>query len=71
MTVRRRREGGGADRFFLSTVLAGEHVGLREVEDGRWLVTFMQLDLGHYDSTTKHFEALGAEPQEVTTTESA
>lgn len=46
--------------FFLSAVLAGQRVGVREVEDGRWLVSFMQFDLGHYDCRTKLFE-----PKEV------
>jgi transposase InsO family protein len=58
-------------RFFLSGVLAGEHVGMREIEDGRWLVSFMQLDLGHYDERTTQFEAIGTQHQEVTTTEAA
>lgn len=34
---------------FLSKALAGQPVGLREQEDGRWLVTFITLDLGLYD----------------------
>ena len=33
----------------LSTVMAGQKVGLKEVEDGIWLVTFMQYDLGYID----------------------
>ena len=32
--------------FFLTTALAGENVGLREVEDGCWLVSYVSLDLG-------------------------
>ena len=59
------------ERFFLSGVLGGEHVGLREVDDGRWLVSFMQLDLGHYDARTKRFDPIGLEPMEVTATEPA
>lgn len=59
------------DRFFLSGVLAGEYVGMREIDDGRWLVSFMQLDLGHYDQKTKRFEAFGLEPEEVTSTGAA
>ncbi len=42
--------------FKLTTALAGETVGLREVEGNRCLVTFMQFDLGHYDFNTKLFE---------------
>jgi putative transposase len=30
----------------LTTALAGQHVGIREEDDGRWLVTFASLDLG-------------------------
>jgi putative transposase len=56
-------------RFFLSGVLAGEHVGLREVDNGRWLVSFVQLDLGHYDERMNRFAPLGAEEEEVTSTE--
>lgn len=42
--------------FHLSVVLAGQHVGVREVEAGRWLISFMQFDLGHYDCQTRVFE---------------
>ena len=31
-------------------MLAGEDVGIREEVDGRWLVTFCDLDLGHFAS---------------------
>lgn len=40
---------------YLSQALVGCHVGLREVEDGRWLVTFASLDLGYYDEREKAF----------------
>ncbi len=33
----------------LSTVMAGQKVGLKEVDDGIWLITFMQYDLGYID----------------------
>ena len=33
----------------LSTVLAGQKLGLKEVDDGIWLVTFMTYDLGYID----------------------
>jgi transposase InsO family protein len=46
------------DHFRLTTALARESVGVREVEDGRWLVSFMNLDLGHYDFRTKRFEPI-------------
>lgn len=41
--------------FKLTTALAGETVGIREVEGSRCLVTFMQFDLGHYDLNAKIF----------------
>ena len=33
----------------LSTVLAGQRLGIKEVDDGIWLVTFMHYDLGYID----------------------
>ena len=33
----------------ISTVLAGQKLGLKEVDDGIWLVSFMQYDLGYID----------------------
>ena len=33
----------------LSTVMAGQKVGLKEVDDGIWLVSFMHYDLGYID----------------------
>jgi transposase InsO family protein len=38
-------------RSYLSTALAYQTVGLREELDGRWLVTFAKLDVGHVDPT--------------------
>jgi len=37
----------------LSTVFAGQSVGLREVEEGTWLVSFMDYDLGYIDLEEK------------------
>lgn len=34
-------------QFYFAAALAGQHLGVREERDGRWLVTFMDLDLGH------------------------
>ena len=34
----------------LSTVFAGQLVGIREVEDHIWLVSFMDYDLGFFDN---------------------
>ena len=43
-------------QVFLSASLRGQTVGLREDLDGRWLVTFMTLDLGHYCPRAGAFE---------------
>lgn len=50
-----------ARTFYVSAALAGQRVGLRELDDDKWLVTFMHLDLGLVDATTYKFSAL--EPQ--------
>jgi hypothetical protein len=33
----------------LSTVLAGQRLGIKEVDDGIWLISFMHYDLGYID----------------------
>ena len=33
----------------ISTVLAGQKLGIKGVDDGIWLVSFMQYDLGYID----------------------
>ena len=40
----------------LSTSLAGQAVGVKEVEPGIWLVSFMQYDLGFFDHETGRIE---------------
>jgi hypothetical protein len=52
------------ERCFLTTVLAGELVGLREVDDGLWLSSFMNLDLGVYDLRAKAFSPIAPDKQE-------
>jgi hypothetical protein len=42
--------------IYLGAALAGETVGVREEDDGRWLVTFIDRDLGHLKGG--RFEAL-------------
>ena len=44
--------------YVIGRALAKELVGLREVEDGRWLVTFSNLDLGHIDLHLRVFEPM-------------
>lgn len=42
----------------LSVSLAGQAVGVREVEEGIWLVTFMDYDLGYIDLEEKTLQPL-------------
>jgi len=42
----------------LSTSLAGQAVGIKEVDDGIWLVTFMDYDLGYTDLEEKTLQPL-------------
>lgn len=42
----------------LSYVFAGQNVGIKEVSDGLWLVTFMDYDLGYFDEETAKLEPL-------------
>jgi putative transposase len=39
-------------KIHLSTVLAGQNVGIKQVDDRTWLVSFMQYDLGFFDDET-------------------
>jgi len=39
-----------------STVFAGQSVGIKEVSDGIWLVSFMDYDLGYFDEENKKVE---------------
>jgi putative transposase len=40
----------------LSIVFAGQFVGIREVEDKIWLVSFLDFDLGYFDEATARVE---------------
>jgi hypothetical protein len=40
-------------RINISTVLAGQRRGIKEVDDGIWLVSFMHYDLGYFDLEQK------------------
>ena len=42
----------------LSRVFAGQDVGVKEINDGVWLVTFMNFDLGFFDLETQKIEPL-------------
>jgi hypothetical protein len=42
----------------LSTALAGQAVGIKEIDDGIWLVSFMDYDLGYIDLEEKTLQPL-------------
>ena len=42
----------------VSTVLAGQQLGIKEVDDGIWLVSFMHYDLGYIDLEQKTLQPL-------------
>jgi len=42
----------------LSVTLAGQAVGVKEVDDGIWLVSFMDYDLGYIDLEEKTLQPL-------------
>ena len=39
-------------------MLAGQNLGIKEVDDGIWLVTFMLTDLGYIDLKQKTLQPL-------------
>jgi len=45
-------------RINLSTVLAGQRVGIKEVDEGIWIVSFMHYDLGFIDLEQKTLQPL-------------
>jgi hypothetical protein len=47
-----------AFRYPFSTVFAGQAVGIKEVHDDIWLVSFMDYDLGYFDLETRVLEPL-------------
>ncbi|MGH6841772.1 MAG: hypothetical protein ACREDV_06710, partial [Methylocella sp.] len=42
----------------VSTVLAGQRLGIKEVDDGIWLASFMTYDLGYFDLEQKTLQPL-------------
>jgi hypothetical protein len=40
-------------------VLAGQMLGIKEVDDGIWLASFMHYDLGYFDLEQKTLQPLG------------
>ena len=47
-----------AKRINVSTVLAGQRLGIKEVDEGIWLVSFMSYDLGFVDLEQKTLQPL-------------
>jgi hypothetical protein len=45
-------------RINISIVLAGQKLGIKEVDDGIWLVSFMHYDLGYFDLEQKTLQPL-------------
>jgi hypothetical protein len=45
-------------RINVSTVLAGQKLGIKEVDDGIWLASFMHYDLGYFDLEQKTLQPL-------------
>jgi len=45
-------------RVNISTVLAGQRVGIKEVDEGIWLVSFMHYDLGYIDLEQRTLQPL-------------
>jgi hypothetical protein len=44
--------------FYLSLVFAGQSVGIKQVSDEIWLVSFMDYDLGYFDHETCRLEPI-------------
>src|SRR5690606_25367094 len=42
----------------ISTVLAGQRLGIKEIDEGIWLVSFMHYDLGYIDLEQKTLQTL-------------
>jgi hypothetical protein len=45
-------------RINVSTVLASQRLGIKEVDDGIWLASFMPYDLGYFDLEQKTLQPL-------------
>jgi len=54
--------------WYLTAALAGQHVGIREERCGRWLITFMDLDLGHFGTDRRLVPIQALIPSMVATT---
>jgi transposase InsO family protein len=52
----------GTRKINFSNVFAGQFIGIREVADSIWLVSFMDYDLGFFDETENRVEPVGVNP---------
>ena len=52
----------GRRKINLSTVFSGQYVGITEVSDSIWLVTFMEYDLGFFDQLDNRVEPVSGNP---------
>lgn len=52
----------GRRKINLSTVFAGQCVGIREIADQIWLVSFMEYDLGFFDQEENRVQPVGENP---------
>ena len=48
----------GQEKINFSQVFAGQALGIKEVHDDIWLVSFMDYDLGYFDLETRVLEPL-------------
>ena len=51
-------EGGDCKKIKISSVLAGQKLGIKKVDEGIWLVSFMHYDLGYFDLEQKTLQPL-------------
>jgi hypothetical protein len=52
----------GRRKINLSTVFAGQYVGVTEIDNDIWLVSFMDYDLGFFDNDVNRVEPVGENP---------
>ena len=46
------------EKIYFSQVFSGQTLGLKEVEENTWLVSFMNYDLGYIDLESKSLKRL-------------
>ena len=52
----------GKRKISLSSIFAGQYVGVTEIADDIWLVSFMDYDLGFFDKEVNWVEPVGENP---------